>query len=115
MSLIDVYGLGNANEASEWKLVDVSDEVQFYFEILAKGSNIPSQSISVSLRNKLSNKNIASIEFVDKNVIKFIESRSGVNTAIKNLNEKYELIWCISDNERSGIVYFDQPICFDVK
>ena len=114
LNLVDVYGLGNANEDSEWKLVDVSDDVQYYFEIFAKGSNIPSQSISVCLRNKLTNEEVDRIEFVDKNVIKFYESRLELAT-INDLNEKYELCWKIAEDERTGVIYFEQPVRVDVR
>jgi len=65
------------------------------------------------LKNKISKEEISRIEFMDKNVIKFPESRSALRS-ISNLNDKYELCWKVAENERSGIIYFDQPVSFDV-
>ena len=113
LNIVDAYGLGNANENNEWHLVDVSEEIQYYFEIFAKGLNFPSHSINIALRNKFTKKEIAQIEFIDKNVIKFSESRGDLST-IKDLNEKYELFWRIAEDERSGIIYFEQPVSCEV-
>ena len=111
--LIDLFGISNLNLDSEWNYIDISDKLQFYFEIEIKFSNISNKNIVIFLRNKQNRKKIVrEIILVDKNVIKFSESRKEIKK-FEDLNEKYELYWEIKENNRSGIIHFSHPLKFD--
>lgn len=96
-----------------FEMLDISDELQFYFELSTNFSNIPSQSISVVLRNKIQNKCIKKLKHSDKNIIRFTDSKQHLKV-FNNLNEKYELVWNIKENNRKGIIFFDYPLVFAV-
>lgn len=113
ISLVDIYGPANANEDFDWKMTDVSDEVQYYFSIVPRTSSINNQNATVTLRNKISGHDVAKISFADKNILKFCDSSKDLSR-IDNLNKKYELIWNVAENDRGGIIYFDFPISFGV-
>ena len=83
--------------------------MQFYFEINLKFSNIATQNIFITLRNKTSNSVVKKIVLVEKNVIKFTEERQRLSN-VKDLNEIYELFWEISEGQRSGIIHFSYPL-----
>lgn len=111
--LIDLFGISNLNLDSEWNYIDISDKLQFYFEIEIKFSNIANKNIVIFLRNKQNrNEIVRKIVLVDKNVIKFSESRKEIKK-FEDLNEKYELYWEIKENNRSGIIHFSHPLKFD--
>ena len=110
---IDFYSGKNLDLDSDWKFIDISDTLQYYFEINVKFTNIATQSIIVCLRNKETNKEEARIRLVDKNIIKFSEDRSLLRN-LDNLNQKYELYWELKENQRNGIIYFDHPIVLEV-
>lgn len=99
---------------SDWEFIDISDTLQFFFEINIKFTNVASQSIVVYLRNKLTNKQLSKIRFVDKNIIKFSEERENLKH-LQNLNQKYELYWELKENKRNGIIHFNKPIQLEVR
>ena len=52
---------------------------------------------------------INSIVLIDKNVIKFCNSRSYLKN-FEDLNMIYELFWEIDQNKRNGIIHFSFPL-----
>lgn len=88
--------MSNFEIQDNYEQIDISEEIQFYFEIKLKFSNIAPQNISIVLRNKHLKKDLQKIVLVDKNVIKFSELRTNL-IKIEDLNEIYELFWEISE------------------
>ncbi len=53
-----------------------------------------------------------SIVLIDKNVIKFSNSRKYLKN-VENLNKIYELYWEIKENQRNGIIHYSYPLTFN--
>ncbi len=110
---IDLFGISNLKINTEWEYEDISDSLQFYFEIVIKFSNIANQNIFIHLRDKSDQKkSIKKIVLVDKNIIKFNDSKKVLEQYL-DLNQKYELFWEIVENNRSGIIHFTHPLKFN--
>lgn len=110
---MDLYSFLLPSYSIDYAMTDISDELQFYFDLSINFTNITSQSINVNLVNKLTDKSIQKLKISDKNVIKFTESKQNLKL-FNNLNDKYELIWNIKENNRKGIIFFDYPLIFIV-
>lgn len=111
VNLIDLYTISSNDNTGDVRFRDISDEIQLFFEIDIKFSNIASQNILISLKNRETNQILSTITLIDKNIIKLVEMKSSLQN-YSNLNEKYMLLWEIKDSKRNGIVNFDYPIIF---
>ncbi len=74
-----------------------------YFEIQMKLSNIPNQDVSIMLYDRKNKKVIEKIVLIEKNIIKFNDTREGVKK-LKQFSDKFVLLWEIKDSLRNGII-----------
>ena len=112
VNLVDVYAPTNGNDEFGWEFIDVSDEVQHFFNIDLRDVGLTVAGVTIELRNKINNTQTAIIELNEKNIIKFVDSYIALQS-LDNLNAKYELVWCTL-NGKFGIIYFDHKLAFKV-
>lgn len=112
-NIVDFYGLNSMTSDEKYKYIDISDEVQLFYEIDMKFTNVAFQKIEIRLINKQSQVEVDCINFSEKNVVKVVNSKQEIRE-IDNLNKKYELVWSIKENNRNGVIQYDFPIILNV-
>jgi hypothetical protein len=112
-NVVDYYGLNSMSSDGVYKYIDISDQVQLFYEIELKNHSFSFQNIEISLLKKETGETIDKINFSEKNIVKVVNSKQELSN-VDNLNKIYELVWSIKENNRNGIIQYDFPIVINV-
>lgn len=112
-TVVDFYGLNSLSADGKFKYIDISDEVQLFYQIDMKFANVAFQNIEIELVDKETGRDVDRINFAEKNVVKVVHSKAELG-AVANLSQKYELVWRIRENNRNGVIQYDFPIVLQV-